>query len=106
MMGKDSTTSQLDFLLLEEVSDQAAEVISGGIVATLGGLQEIEVGLFDPLTLPLDLVTDLAEALNDFSEATGFPGLTEALSPITGSLPGVEALPLPAVEDLLGGLPI
>ena len=30
MMEKDSTTSQLDFLLLEELSDEAAAAILGG----------------------------------------------------------------------------
>ena len=41
-MVKDSTTSQLDFLSLEEVSDKAAETISGGLTINVDTIENIE----------------------------------------------------------------
>ncbi len=93
MMGKDSTTSQLDFLLLEEVSNEAAEAISGGQTFTLGGEQEIEIGLFDPLTMPFDMLTSVIGSVSELTEALGI-----GVPPI-GDLVG--AIPLPDLPDLL-----
>ncbi len=89
MMGKDSTTSQLDFLLLEEVSSEAAEAISGGQTITLGGDQEIELGIFDPLTMPLDIVTTLVGSLSEFTGALGLtlPDIGSVIPDPTSLLP-------------------
>ena len=65
-MGKDSTTSQLDFFLLEEVSDRAAETISGGAEVTTG--LEVTVSTDDivkPLTIPLEIKAAIDELFDE-----------------------------------------
>lgn len=94
MMGKDSTTSQLDFLLLEEVSSEAAEAISGGQTITLGGEQEIELGLFDPITVPFDMLTSVIGSLSEFTGALGLelPDVGSLVGPALGALPNPTSL--------------
>ena len=88
-MVKDITTSQLDFLALEEVSDRAAETISGGAVATITSpVLETEADLADPLALPL--------LLSEFIEE--FTGLT----PPAGMFPALPEIEAPAVGEVLG----
>lgn len=70
MMGKNSTISQIDFLLLEEVSDKAAETISGGKL-TLGGSQELELGLYDPLTMPIDALVKFMDSVGTLTGILG-----------------------------------
>ncbi|MBE9045171.1 hypothetical protein IQ255_12290 [Pleurocapsales cyanobacterium LEGE 10410] len=85
MMGKNSTTSQLDFLLFEEVSNEAAETISGGVGLTLGGSQELDLG--NPLTMPFDSMTSL---IGSISTLAGALGLT---------LPALPTPDLPKLPD-------
>jgi hypothetical protein len=99
MMGKNSTTSQLDFLLLEEVSNEAAESISGGKTLTLEGAQALEFGLFDMFTMPFDALTAMIGSISGLAGALGLtlPALpTPDLSAITSSLPD-----LPDPETIL-----
>ncbi|MBE9169064.1 hypothetical protein IQ238_16595 [Pleurocapsales cyanobacterium LEGE 06147] len=101
MIGKNNTTSQLDFFLLEEISDEAAEVISGGQELVLGGIQEIAIDLAEvpllPITLPIDIMSGLLGALesgagllgsvpNPAGLAGGFPNPTTLL-PLGVGLP-------------------
>ena len=79
-MVKDITTSQLDFLSLEEVSDQAAETISGGIGVEFewnplptGTLSAEAADILEPLQLPQEAMESMA-------------GLTETLG-LGGFLP-------------------
>lgn len=97
MMGKDSTTSQLDFLLLEEVSNEAAEAISGGQELTLGGTQELSLGLFDPITMPIDVLTTILGSVGTLTEAFSGLGLPDIGSLVGGiQLPaGLPTLPPP-----------
>lgn len=94
MMGKDSTTSKLDFLLLEEVSNEAAEAISGGQELTLGGSQELSLGLFDPITMPIDMATSLLGSIGELTGALGItlPDIGSIVSPVVGSLPSPTSL--------------
>lgn len=95
MMVKDSTTSQLDFLLFEEVSNEAAEIISGGKTLTLGGNQSLEVGLFDGLTMPVDAITSMIESVGTLAGTLGIalPALpTPDFSKIAGTLPDPKSL--------------
>lgn len=91
-MVKDITKSQLDFLALEEVSDRAAETISGGAEATVTSpILETTLDAEDPLALPL--------LAGEFMEE--FFGL---LSPFKGLGDKLPKLPEPPMgKDLLGG---
>ena len=91
-MVKDITKSQLDFLALEEVSDRAAETISGGATATVTSpILETELDAEDPLALPL--------LANEFMET--FFGL---MSPFSGLGELVPELPEPpGAGEVLGG---
>lgn len=89
MMGKDSTTSQLDFLLLEEVSNEAAEAISGGQELTLGGTQSLKLGLFDPITMPIDVLTKIFGSIGTLTESFGALGLPDIAS-LAGGLGGIQ----------------
>ena len=97
MMGKNSTTSQSDFLLLEEISNEAAETISGGQELTLGGNQSLSLGLFDPLTMPIDVITKLIGSMSELTGALGItvPDVGGLIEPVVGSLPDPTTL-LPA----------
>ena len=91
-MVKDITKSQLDFLALEEVSDRAAETISGGATATVTSpILETELDAEDPLALPL--------LLNEFLEE-----LVGVGSPLKDIVPGlVPELPAaPALGSVIG----
>ena len=90
MMGKNSTTSQLDFLLIEEVSNEAAESISGGQTLTLEGAQALEFGLFDGLTMPFDALTAMIGSISGLAGALGV------------TLP---ALPMPDLSGILSSIP-
>ena len=92
MMGKNSTTSQLDFLLLEEVSNEAAESISGGQNLTLEGAQTLEFGLFDGFTMPFDALTAMIGSIS---------GLAGSLGIVLPALPKPALPELPAPESLL-----
>ncbi len=94
MTGKDSITSKLDFLLLEEVSNEAAEAISGGQELSLGGSQELSLGLFDPITMPIDMATSLLGSIAELTGALGItlPDVGSIVSPVVGSLPSPETL--------------
>ena len=91
-MVKDITKSQLDFLALEEVSDRAAETISGGATASITSpILETELDAEDPLALPL--------LANEFMEE--FFGL---MSPFAGFGDLLPDLPEPPVAgEVLGG---
>ncbi|MDJ0593461.1 MAG: hypothetical protein QNJ72_26325 [Pleurocapsa sp. MO_226.B13] len=89
MMRKDSTTSQLDLLLLEEVSNETAEAISGGASLTLGGSQELELG--DPFTMPIDVLTNLVSSVGAL---TAMLGIEMPAFPVT-KLPEIPAPPTP-----------
>ena len=82
MMGKDSTTTQIDFLLLEEVSNEAAETISGGKL-TLGA--ELELG--DIHLYPIETGIKFLESMETLA---GLLGIT---------------IPKPKLPDLSGYLP-
>ncbi len=74
-MVKDITKSQLDFLALEEVSDRAAETISGGATATVTSpILETELDAEDPLALPL-LANEFLEEF--FGLMSPFKGIGE-----------------------------
>ncbi len=90
-MVKDITKSQLDFLALEEVSDRAAETISGGATATVTSpILETELDAEDPLALPL--------LLNEFMET-----LLGLSSPLAGLGDMAPELPSPpAITDVIG----
>ncbi len=100
-MVKDITKSQLDFLALEEVSDQAAETISGGgpVLTTLSPAFEVETDLLDPI----DGNQALIDLLHSFIE------LGEKGKEMAGiEVPSVgEFLPeLPEVKSLAAKLPM
>ncbi len=90
MMVKNSTTSKLDFLLLEEVSDKSAEIISGGKSLTLEGSQTLEFG--DPFTAPFDILTNILGSITSLTEILGIqlPDLPMAQLP---ELPKPPSLP-------------
>lgn len=90
MMGKNSTTSKLDFLLLEEVSNESAEIISGGQALTLEGSQTLELG--DPFTAPFDILTNMMSSIGTLSGLLGInlPDLPTTNLP---ELPGPPSLP-------------
>lgn len=72
MMGQNSTTSnKLDFLQVEEVSNEAAEAISGGKELVLTGGQELSFGLFDFATMPFDLLTSVLGSVTELTSALG-----------------------------------
>ncbi len=84
MMGKDSTTTQIDFLLLEEVSNEAAETISGGALTVTAG-QELELG--DIHLYPIETGIKFLESMETLA---GLLGIT---------------IPKPKLPDLSGYLP-
>ena len=89
-MGKDSTTSQLDFLLFEEVSDRAAETISGGAsVTTTSPELKVEVDTDD--------LAGVVEIPGDVMEALG--GLFDGL--VLGMLEPSDLVDL--IDGILGG---
>ena len=89
MMVKNSTTSKLDFLLLEEVSNESAEIISGGKALTLESSQSLDLG--DPFTAPFDILTKMMSSIGGLSEMLGIslPKLP------TTELPELPAPPAP-----------
>ncbi|MGB5635335.1 MAG: hypothetical protein WBM44_25185 [Waterburya sp.] len=91
MMGKNSTTSNLDFLLLEEVSDKSAEIISGGKSLTLDASQTFDLG--DPFTAPFDILTNIMGSVSTLTGALGIklPDLPMAKLP---ELPKPPSLPM------------
>ncbi|MBE9169065.1 hypothetical protein IQ238_16600 [Pleurocapsales cyanobacterium LEGE 06147] len=97
MIGKNNTASELDFLPLEEVSDEAAEVISGGQELVLGGVQEIAIDLAEvpllPITLPIDIIGGLLDTLET---AAGLP----ATFPMPEGFDPTTVLPLGIVEGI------
>lgn len=89
-MVKHNTTSELDFLLLEEVSDNAAETISGGLTADIG-LELLDV------YAPLDLAIGGVEKINQFTAAFGLGGLLPGPEAAVGTVTGL-------LQPLLGSL--
>lgn len=89
MMAQNSTTSKLDFLLLEEVSNESAEIISGGQSLTLEGAQTLELG--NPFTAPFDILTSIMSSITSLTGALGIelPALPSY------DLPEIPTLPTP-----------
>ncbi|MGV2829371.1 hypothetical protein [Myxosarcina sp. GI1(2024)] len=91
MMGKNNTASQLDFLQFEEISNEAAEAISGGQDILLGGVQEVEFELGELPLLPLIAAQTTAETALDLF--TGIPATAQdMLEPILGIVPAFGAI--------------
>ncbi len=98
-MVKDITTSQLDFLSFEEVSDRAAETISGGAEVVTGG--DIEIAVSDEdITKPFEILGDLSDQFMGLLDNIGFDmlpdptGLLDILDPsalLSGFSSGEEA---------------
>ena len=101
-MVKDITKSQLDFLALEEVSDRAAETISGGATATITSpILETEVDAEDPLALPL-LASEFMEEF--FGLLSPFKGLGD-LAPELPEPPGAgDLLGSSGIANAVSGL--
>ncbi len=78
MMAKDITTSELEFVLFEEVSNEAAEAISGGL--ELGGEAGFSVDLVELPGVPLELLQSSLEAVSGLAEFFGLPAITELVS--------------------------
>ncbi|MDJ0897261.1 MAG: hypothetical protein QNJ55_00505 [Xenococcus sp. MO_188.B8] len=78
MMAKDITTSELEFVLFEEVSNEAAEAISGGI--ELEGAAGFEVDLVELPGVPLELLKSSLEAISGLAEFFGLPAINELVS--------------------------
>ncbi len=91
MMAKDMTTSEFDFFQLEEVSNETAEAISGGVTITGG----IEIDPLADVGFPVDLLNEVLGSVSELTGLIGLPSLTEVvpIDTVTGLLPEFPGLP-------------
>ena len=82
-MVKDITTSQLDFFLLEEVSDRAAETISGGVAGTTNSPDLVDT---DDIAGVFGIPGETVMAISDFLDFLGLGFLPELAPPAVGVL--------------------
>ena len=87
MMVKDMATSEFDFFQLEEVSNETAEAISGGVEITGG----IKIDPLNDAAFPVDLLGKVIGSFGELTALLGLPNITEL------GLPDISSLPLPSL---------
>lgn len=88
MMVKDMATSEFDFFQLEEVSNETAEAVSGGVEITGG----ITIDPLEDASFPVDLLGKVVGSFGELTALLGLPAITEVVP-----IPDISSLPLPSL---------